>query len=69
MAESGVGERVQRLTQGAELVDEGRQVLARVEAPVQGTHLRGQRVEALEQRIELAVSYLSSLHGGIVRAG
>ena len=40
----------------------GREVLARVEAPVQGVDFRVQPVEALEQRVELAIGDFVLLH-------
>ena len=56
LAERGVGERLQRLVQRAELVDDRREVLARVEPAVEGPQLGVQRVQSLEQRVELAVA-------------
>src|SRR6185312_15379356 len=47
-AESGVGECRQRLVQGTQLVDERREVLARVQPTVQPVDLGDEAVETLE---------------------
>jgi hypothetical protein len=62
LAQCGICERGQRLVQGAELVDDRREALARVEPAVQLVDLGGQAVEPLEQGLQLAVAYLLALH-------
>ena len=62
LAQRGICERGQRLVQDAQLVDDRREALARVEPAVQLVHLGGQAVEPLEQGLQLAVAYLLVLH-------
>src|SRR5581483_3301439 len=64
LAERGVGEGLQRLAQRSELVDERRDVVARVQPPVQPAQLVRERVEPLEQRVELPVADFFLLHRG-----
>jgi transposase InsO family protein len=68
-AQGGVRERLQRLVQAAQLVDQGGEVLARVQATVEPAHLVRQLVEPLEQRVELAVSDFLVVHGLILGTG
>jgi ABC-2 type transport system permease protein len=60
--EGGVRERLERVVERRQLADDGRVALARVEPAVQPPQLVAQLVEALEQRVELAISELFSLH-------
>src|SRR5581483_1574314 len=64
LTERGVGERLQRLAQRPELVDERRDVVARVQPPVQSPQLVRERIEPLEQRVELPVADFFLLHRG-----
>jgi hypothetical protein len=43
-------------------VDEGREVLARIEPPVEAAHLGGEAVEAIEERVELPVAQILPVH-------
>src|SRR5881397_4073381 len=62
VAEGGVGERLQRLVQVAELVRDDRQLLARLLALVHPCELLDEAVEAREERFELAVGDLLRVH-------
>src|SRR5262245_22196129 len=73
LAEGGVGERLQRLVQVAQLVGDHGQLLAALLAAVEARELLDEPVEPLEQRLELAVGDVRPLHGyesrsSIVRA-
>jgi len=63
LAESRVSERLQRLVQTAQLVNQGREALAGVEAAVERPQLGVQPVEPLQQRVQLTVADLLALHG------
>src|SRR5207249_1075298 len=66
--ERGVRERLERLVERADLVDDRREVLARVEAAVEGRDLRVQAIEPLEERVQLPIAELVLLHGANCRA-
>ena len=61
-AEGGVGDRLQRFIQVAQLVRDHRQLLAPLFARVQACELLDDPVEPPEQRLELAVCDLAVLH-------
>ena len=62
LAERCVGERLQRVVQHGELADDRSKVLACIEATVQACQLSVQAVEALEERVELAIADFVLLH-------
>src|SRR6185503_10830657 len=68
LAERGVGERLQRLIQVAQLVGDDRQLLARFLAAVEALKLLDDAVEPLEQRLEAAVCKLPVFHQTIERS-
>jgi hypothetical protein len=60
--ERRVRERLQRVVQRGELTHDRRVALACIESAVQGAKLVTEAIKALEQRVELAVTKLLSLH-------
>ena len=63
MAERGVRERLERLVQRAQLVRDPQHPVAVIEPAVERLELACDPIEALEQRIELPVGDVFSLHG------
>jgi hypothetical protein len=68
LPESGVGERVQRLVELPELARDEREALLLLGGAVQPLELRRDPVEALEQRVQLAIAEVLLLHGIDCRA-
>lgn len=62
MAECGICERLKRFVERRELARDPKELLLRVETPRQPVDLVAQPVEALEERVELSVSELLSVH-------
>jgi hypothetical protein len=70
LPEGGIGERLQRFVQRAQLVCEGEEALGVVEPAVEELELGAQAVEPLEHGVELpVVEGLAVSHGAIVRTG
>ncbi len=62
LSESGVGERVQRFVQLAHLPREERKPFLLLRGSVEALELAGDAVEALEERVELAISQVFPFH-------
>jgi hypothetical protein len=62
LAQRRIGERLQGVVQSRELVRDSKEAIAVVELAVQRVHLVAEAIEALEDRIELAVVERLSFH-------
>jgi hypothetical protein len=62
LPQGGIGERLEGLVQGPELVRDAKERLRVIGAPVELVHLVAQAVEAFEQRVELAVTERPAFH-------